>query len=40
MEYSKTKRWLKLLKARRWLKNHFGWLRRILKWIGIKMVLM
>ena len=37
MEYRKIKRWLKLLKARRWLKNHFGWLRRILKWIGIKM---
>lgn len=37
MEYRKIKRWLKLLKAGRWLKNHFGWLRRILKWIGIKM---
>ena len=37
MEYRKIKRWHKLLKAGRWLENHFSWLKRILKWIGNKL---
>ncbi|MBR2230994.1 MAG: LptF/LptG family permease [Prevotella sp.] len=37
MEYRKIKRWYKLLKAGRWLENHFSWLKRILKWIGNKL---
>ena len=37
MEYSKIKRWHKLLKAGRWLDKHLSWLKRMLKWTGGKL---
>lgn len=36
MEYSKIRRWHKLLKMSRWLKTHFSWLSCTFKWIGRK----